>query len=142
MGAVIHATFCSTGDRERERLAGSMPHRRGFADPLDPKLECPLGRLAARGIITRDELLAAEAWRNIHLAYLSYIQAPEEFDDALAEEIEHKYKRGLAILMDCGRRVFHAVSALAVYEDPEELGDFEYTSRAAKIGFAALAKRF
>jgi hypothetical protein len=46
------------------------------------------------------------------------------------------------ILMGEGRRVFHAVIAVATDEDPEELGDFNYTLDAAKVGFAALARAF
>ena len=41
--------------------------------------------------------------------------------------------------MACGKRVFHAVNSIAVYEEPESLGDQEFTIAAAKIGLTALA---
>ena len=41
--------------------------------------------------------------------------------------------------MACGKRVFHAVNSIAVYEEPESLGDQQFTYTAAKIGLTALA---
>jgi hypothetical protein len=35
-----------------------------------------------------------------------------------------------------------AVNSVCVFEDPEELGDFEFTAAAAKIGLADLARLF
>ncbi len=62
--------------------------------------------------------------------------------DEDCENADLSYKRGVKLLMDQGRRVFHSVSSIATYEEPEELGDFKYTLKAAKVGFNALARGF
>jgi hypothetical protein len=54
--------------------------------------------------------------------------------------LKRKYMAGVKLLEACGKRVLHAVNAVAVFEEPEELGDFEFTARAAKTGLAALAQ--
>jgi hypothetical protein len=127
---------------DRAERAGNWPHRSGFDDSLDPKLECTLGRLRARGLISQDEYKAAETWRVIHTTYLKYLYSPEEFTDEQAESLEANYSAGLKILMNCGKRVFHAVSAIGTYEEPEGLGDFQFTVDCARVGYGALAKHF
>jgi hypothetical protein len=109
----------------------------------------PLGGLLAAGRIPIDEYNAASQWRNAHLNYLHSIQSSDDLTDEDCKRAADKYKEGVEILMNCGdrgkspyghsRRVFHAVCALATYE--ETLGDFEYTVKAARVGFAALAKK-
>lgn len=106
------------------------------------KPETGLEGLFFRGRISQNELNAAVRWRTVHLAYLQSIQHPEEMSDEDCENAAISYKRGVKILEDKGKRVFHAVSSIATYEDPEELGDFEYTLAAARVGFAALASSF
>jgi hypothetical protein len=144
---------------EREEQARHNPFRRGFADPLDPRLECPLGRARARNKITEAEYLAGVKWRDVFLTYLQSIGAPypfcqsvdgggvvtgdpEELSDETCERAAELYKRGVSILMERGRRVYHAVNAVAVYEESEELGDHEQTLRSARIGLSELSKRF
>jgi hypothetical protein len=129
------------------RLTDAM-RERGFS-PQDYNTS-PLGRLAHTGDITRAEYEAGVRWRDIALGYLKSIGAPEpygnsdvsleSYSDELCEELARKYKAGIKILDACGKRVLHAVNAIAVYEEPEELGDFRFTASAAKIGLAALAK--
>jgi hypothetical protein len=146
----------------RSEIAKVQPHRRDFPDPLDVRLECPLGRLSVSGVISEREYKAGCQWRAIYHSWLCSIGAPNPFpsalglggggssqeplssvfDDEREEAIARAFKLGASVLKDCGHRVFHAVNAIAVYEEPEELGDFEYTSRAAKIGLAALADLF
>lgn len=92
--------------------------------------------------ISQRDYNAAVKWRVVHLAYLHSIQNPDEMTDEDCENAALGYRRGVKILEANGKRVFHAVSSIATYEDPEELGDFEYTLAAAKIGFAALAVSF
>lgn len=150
----------------RIATAQDHPHRRNLADPLDPKAECPLGRMRLRGLITEAEYEAGCRWRNIYHSWLCSIGAPNPFpaaidldasfhegqaplsstnddlDDERSEAIAKMFKVGESILKRLGTRVFHAVNAIAVYEEPEELGDFEFTAAAAKKGLAALAERF
>ena len=76
------------------------------------------------------------------MAYLASILDPDEMSDEDCERAAARYKLGTKILMDEGRRVFHAVCAIATYDEPNGVGDPEYTAAAAKIGFAALAKKF
>lgn len=112
--------------------------------------ECPLGRLAADGKISRAEYQAGVAWRTIYLKYLQSIGAPQpygssdniEMSDSECETFAQSCKRGREILLALGKRVFHAVNAIVVYEDPDSLGDFEFTAAAAQRGLAALAKDF
>ena len=128
-----------TALRERDR----------YFSPED-RTECPLGRLAAAGKITKAEYEAGFKWRTIYLGYLQSIGAPEPYGspdgiiipDSTCEELAKAHKRGCEILNSLGKRVFHAVNSVAVYEDSEELGNFEFTAAAAKRGLAALAKEF
>jgi hypothetical protein len=143
-------------------VAFDQPHRRDALDPLDPKHESPLGRLRLSGRITEREYNAGCQWRSIYFNWLHSIGAPNPNpaaidygavsseqgpmsavdDDERDEAIAKAFKGGEAVLKRLGPRAFHAVSAIAVYEEPEELGDFQFTARAAKIGLAALAEHF
>lgn len=145
-------------------VAVDQPHRRDAVDPLDPRLECPLGRLRLSHRISESEYRAGCRWRNIYSNWLHSIGAPnpnpsaidygadvhdgQEFmgsgvdDDERDEAIAQAFRAGEQVLKRLGPRAFHAVSAIAVYEETEELGDFQFTARAAQRGFAALAEHF
>lgn len=129
-------------DRSRTRTALNNPKRRDFPDPLDPRLECTLGRVRADGQISEPEYNAGVKWRTAHAAYMHSIVSPDDLSDDDCERAAKGYKRGVAILEQRGKRVLHAVNAIAVFDEPEELGDFEYTLQAAKIGLSALAIAF
>lgn len=129
-------------DYERAITACSSPHRRDFEDPLDPRLECQLGRLRVENKISEAEYQAGVKWRATHQLYLHSIQAPDDLTDEQCELAVKAYERGRAILETEGSRVLHAVNAICVYEDPEELGDYQFTITAARIGLAQLAKNF
>lgn len=109
-----------------------------------------LGRLRFERRITQAEYLAGDAWCKAYLAWIKSIEAPDEMSDEECEAAKAKYLKGLKILeaQDLSRpyckrkRVVHAVNAIAVYEEPEELGDFEYTLKAARVGLSDLAKNF
>ena len=97
-------------------------------------------------IFTAFELLAAERWRNAYLAYLKSI-TDDETPDEKCEAIKSAYMRGVEILeaQDLSRkpyckrkRVLHAVNAICVYGDPDELGNQEFIMAAAKVGLADL----
>lgn len=113
-------------------------------------LECPLGRLFLAQKISSAEYQAGVKWRELYLHYLQSIGAPapygtdslDSMSDSICEELAASYKRGVKILTDHGKRVLHAVNAVAVFEEPEELGDFDFTAKAAKKGLAALAMSF
>ncbi len=146
----------------RLATAINQPHRKMALDPLDHRLECPLGRMRISGKITEREYDAGVRWRNIYHAWLTSIGAPSPFpsavdssadmvqnllddsgmDDEACEAFAQSFRAGERVLKNLGPRVFHAVGAVAVYEEPEELGEFEFTARAAKIGLAALADYF
>jgi hypothetical protein len=126
-------------DFDRVERASQNPNRRDFSDPLDSRLECPLGRIRVNKKITEEEYQAGVKWRTIHKAWKDSITHPEELTDEQCEQAQEAFRRGLKILEAHGNRVYHAVNAIVVYEEPEELGDFEFTSSAAKIGLAALA---
>lgn len=148
--------------REDSRLQAALdqPHRRHSPDPLDHRLECPLGRIFLQGAITEAEYNAGCRWRRIYYDWLMSIGAPspfpaaidldsvtiaqapltDDFDNQRAERAAKAFKTGEKILRAKGVRVFHAVNAIAVYEEPEELGDWEYTLAAARRGFSALAE--
>lgn len=124
--------------------------------------ESHLGRLAARGEITTSQFEAGKSWRALYFDNLHLIGGPYPFPNALdpgcavysvgqsecrwtdeqCEEIAQKYRRGCSVLIAMGKRVFHSVNALVVFEEPEELGDFASTVCAAKIGLDALAREF
>jgi hypothetical protein len=97
--------------------------------------------LLERGKISQFEYNGAVRWRLVHLAYLQSIKEPDSMSDEDCENAAISYRRGVKLLEDKGRRVFHAVSSIATYED-NELGDLDYTLAAAKVGFAALASGF
>lgn len=124
--------------------------------------ESHIGRLAARGEITTPQFEAGRSWRALYLDHLHSVGGPYPFanaldpscavysvgqpecrwSDAQCEEIARNYRRGCEILIAKGKRVFHAVNALVVFEEPEELGDFPSIVRAARIGLDALAREF
>lgn len=150
----------------RQEIAKKQPHRRNLPDPLDPRAECPLGRMRLRGVISESEYEAGCRWRNIYHSWLCSIGAPnpfpaaidwggsfnegqaplssmsDELDDERSEAIARAFKIGEQALKRQGIRVFHAVNAVAVYEEPEGLGDFEFTAKAAKKGLAVLSEIF
>jgi hypothetical protein len=158
-------------ERDRLKTALNNPRRRNLfdktgspIDPLRPELECTLGRLWLTGEISKDQYAAGVRWRELALRYLAIIGAPYpfarstgfgdvvtsggEFADILSpdaldnlESTEKAYKRGVNVLMARGRRVFHAVQSIVVYEEPEELGDFDFTLHAAKIGLSEIAAK-
>ena len=105
----------------------------------------PLGRLAVDGTITQREYEAGRRWHNIYSQYLRCIGAPAPYgsaelpSDDECEAWTAMFKRGRKLLEAKGKRVFHAVNAIAVYEEPEEYGDKEFKIGAAKIGLAVLA---
>lgn len=131
------------------RLTDALRERNQSFSPQD-RFECPLGRLAEAGKISKAEYEAGVKWRTVYLGYLQSIGAPEpygssdriEMSDEDCEHFAKSHKRGCAILNALGKRVFHAVNAIAVYEEPETLGDFAYTTAAAKKGLAVLAREF
>lgn len=126
-----------------------MRHSREYFSPQDYK-SSPLGRMAHDGWINRAEYEAGDRWREVYIGYLRTIGAPDPYgcdDEALSampddvcEKYARRYRDGVKILERCGKRVLHAVNAIAVYGEPDELADFEYTAKAAKVGLAALAK--
>jgi hypothetical protein len=99
-----------------------------------------------RGTITEAEYEAGFRWRNVYITWLRSIGAPgyedQDLDDELCEAIAKAMRAGEAILKALGPRVFHAVNAIAVYEEAEGLGDFERTAASAKKGLSALAEGF
>lgn len=150
----------------RTETAEAQPHRRDVRDSLDPKAECPLGRMRLKGLISEAEYEAGCRWRNLYHSWLCSIGAPnpfpaaidwggafsegqaplssmsDELDDERCEAIARAFKVGEQALKKLGPRVFHAVNAIVVYEEPEELGAFEFTAYAAKKGLAALSRTF
>ena len=129
-------------DYERAITASESPHRRDFDDPLDPRLECQLGRLRVSNQISEAEYQAGVKWRNAHQLYMHSIQSPDDMTDEQCEVALRAYERGRKELDGCGSRVLHAVNSITVYEDPEELGDYQFTITAARVGLSALAMRF
>jgi len=107
--------------------------------------QSPLGRLAVSGAITQREYEAGRRWHNIYSQYLRCIGAPAPYGSAEmpgddeCETWTALFKRGRQLLEAKGKRVFHAVNAIAVYEEPEEYGDSEFKVAAAKVGLSALA---
>jgi hypothetical protein len=147
--------YLSAALRERDRedsdrldRARMNPKRREFADPLDSRLECTLGRMRVRGQITEAEYQAGVKWRGVYSRWLKSIESPDDVTEDDAKASRKAYERGLSILEAFDpakkyakrKRVVHAVNSVCVFEDPEELGDFEFTAAAAKIGLADLAR--
>jgi len=122
----------------------SLPHGR------DQRLGSLLGRLRYQGRITQAEYLAGDKWRNVYLNWISSIESPDSMSDDDCATAKEQYLKGLAILeahdptkkYQKRKRVVHAVNAIAVFEDPEELGDFEFTLKAARVGLSDLSKHF
>jgi hypothetical protein len=152
--------------RNNPRRRNLSNQARNPIDPLASELECPLGRLWLTGKISKEQYSAGVRWRELSLKYLAAIGAPypftrsvcegeviskagNEFSDIFEsdawddlESTEVAYKRVVRLLKARGRRVFHAVQSIVVYEEPEELGDFEFTLHAAKIGLSEIAANF
>ena len=120
--------------------------QRGERAKLDDK--SLLAKLRNRGQISEAEYQVGDKMRVVYWKYLGTIGAPCPYgldDLAIAEADSDNCQdwadaaRGyLKVLDSVGRRARDAVLAVAVYEDSEELGDFEYTARAAQKGLAAL----
>jgi hypothetical protein len=150
--------------KERDDLAIKQPHRKKVPESEREKREAesPLGRLLLNKKISQAEYDAGCRWRDIYFNWLRSIGAPNPFpravdlnnsdfqrpynsnfiDDERAEAITKAFRIGERTLKNLGRRVFDSVNAIAVYEEPEELGDFNSTALAAKKGLAALAEIF
>lgn len=113
----------------------------------DERLGSLLGRLRFENRITEPEYQAGLKWHKTYWAWIKSIQEPDECGDEYCEIAKASYLRGLAVLESAipGKkrtRVVHAVNAVAVFEEPEELGEFEYTLRAARVGLSDLAAKF
>lgn len=136
--------------REREDVAKQNPGRKEFSDPTDYRLEGPLGRLRVSMEISESAFQAGVRWRDIYLTYLRSIGCPTPYgsadgeidlSDEVCEAAKVNFERGRKILESLGKRVFHAVNALTVFEDPSELGDFAFTVKAAKRGLDELSQK-
>jgi hypothetical protein len=144
-----------------DRRSGSAlgnPIRRAWqeqgGDPLDERLECPLGRLRLGGFLSEAEYEAGCKWRTIYHNWLKAIEAPSDLSDEKAESYEQAFKIGQRALIDAGkhvyksgrsikyRRIFDSVNALVVYESPEELGDFKSVAEYARQGLRVLVAIF
>lgn len=129
------------------RLTDAMRERGDYFSPQDYRTTT-LGKLAHDGRISRVEYEAGSRWREIYWGYLQSIGAPDpyggeslnDYSDDRCEDLKRKYMTGVKVLESCGKRVLHAVNAVAVFDEPEELGDFEFITKAAKIGLDALAR--
>src|SRR5688572_23926776 len=94
-----------------------------------------LGKLRVENRIDEAEFRAGVKWRLAYGDWIKSIQAPDEMSDEDCEAAKRVYLRGLTILESHDqskpykkrKRVLHAVNAVAVFEEPEELGEFEYT---------------
>jgi hypothetical protein len=105
-----------------------------------------IGRLLECRRLSQAEFEVAKVWRGVYLEYLASIGAPgyetpEAISDEECEKLSKRVERAVNELKaKVGRRALHAVNSLVVYEEPEELGDFELTVEAAKVGLAHLAR--
>jgi len=106
----------------------------------------PLGHLLDQREISQAEYNAGYRWGQTYHKYLICIGAPphdaksyELPSDKECRECTNDFEKYSKILIDEGKRVFHAVNAVAVYEDTE-YGDPEFRIGAAKIGLQALVK--
>jgi hypothetical protein len=117
---------------------------------LDQRNGSLLGRLRFERRITQAEYLAGDKWRKAYLDWIKSIEAPDEMSDEQCLAAKEKYLKGLRILeaqdatnkYEKRKRVVHAVNAICVFEEPEELGDFKYTLRAARVGLSDLSNNF
>lgn len=123
-----------------DERAAELPHRKDYANPSDQRIGSPLGKAAIMGLINQAEFDAGVRWGKCHSDYIETIMCPEDRTQARCERAVDEYMRGIYILEKHPKRVFHAVMALAAYG--EDWGDLEYVSRAAQIGFDALAREF
>ena len=108
-----------------------------------------LGELYLRKLISAAEYLVGTRWRETYLHYLASIGGPDpfggdpaSFTDEVCEALATEVERGQRAMTQVGKRALHAVNAIVVYEEPEELGDFEFTAKAAQQGLAALVVAF
>lgn len=115
-------------------------HEQG-GNPLDERLECPLGRLRLGGFLSEKEYEAGVKWRSIYRNWLKAIES-NELEDEKCESYEQAFKNGRTALLNAGRKVFDRVNAVVVYEEPEELSGFYENARSARIGLRVLADIF
>lgn len=105
-----------------------------------------IGRLLQKNKISQNEFRAGQDWRELYLTYLVAIGAPgwesdKPLSDAKCEQVVgdvRRYCERITCLK--GRRALHALNSITVYEDPEELGDFEFTTAAARAALTYLAE--
>jgi hypothetical protein len=82
-GKLKKPTAAERAAREAELYRANMqqvagqPHRREFADPLDPWLESELGRFCRRNKLRRECFEAGEAWADLHRRYHTAKGAPD-----------------------------------------------------------------
>ena len=78
--------------------------------------------------------------RHAHIHNFNLQKISSEISDEKAEVIARAFKAGEEILTGVGKHVYHAVNAIGVDEEPEELGDFECAAGAAKRASRPLLK--
>ena len=145
-------------DFDRTERAKQNPNRRDAADPLDHRLESPLGRLRESGQISEAEYKAGIDWRDVFFTYLRSIGGPYPFAKAIdfdgppitgmpaemsddeCERAAKNYFKGIEILGNLPKRVFHAVMALAAYG--EDWGDLSYVATIAQLGLKELPQKY
>lgn len=149
MGDSLSIRITATREIEDPRVEEALrnPFRRKYKargfEPLDVRIESPLGRMLLDKRITEPEYNAGCQWRGIYADWLHSISCdPDDVSDAKAEATAKSFKSGVRVLKALGDRVFHAVNAVAVYEETEDLGDFEFTAEAARRGLHALTALF
>jgi hypothetical protein len=142
----MHGTARRAERNEREEFAAKMPHRRGFENPLDERLESPLGRLRVKNQISEAEYQAGNRFREFYLAYLMSIGCPTpyggieiELSDAVCAAARESFERAKSILAPLGRGVFHSVLALVVYQELVDHEEDFIRIDLAKRGLRALA---
>lgn len=153
-GELVHAR----GESPAE-VAARMPHRRPFGGlALDQRAESSIGRLELLGLVTAEQRIAGEMFRQLRNRYLAAIEAPRvatgkaahgmlgcggdrctlEPDFCLCRASKRKYVDAVLALRDCGMAAMATVQVVAVLDDPCPPA----LLTELKFGLTALAEHF
>jgi hypothetical protein len=134
-----------------------MPHRRGLAEPLDPRAESELGRMRLRGEVSEPEETAGAVYARMWRGYVSTLDSPRdaglghgqglacvgcsdpESRRYCACDIRRRiYAEAAGVLVGCGAGVCPLVHAVVILDRQCAFVDLP----TLKLGLTALATHY
>ena len=147
--ATERAKMAADAYRANMQQVANQPHRREFADPLDPWLESELGRFCRRNKLRRECFEAGEAWADLHRRYYSAKGAPDPLhtggmgggggpSDEMVAKWGEKLRAIVHALTDVDQATYYYTRRLCINREPLPAGGL--FADYAKDGLMAVAR--